>query len=763
MTQQSSGPMSGQPGRPGRMTAVMRAMPVATGPKVLRIGLVQGGKVIEERVIKQRTTVSVGPSEKNTFVVLGPNLPASFKLFELVGTDYHLNFIDGMTGRIALATGPTDLASLRGQAKRNAQGAYQVRIGEDARGKVVVGETTFLFQFVAPPPVQPKPQLPSSVKSGVAETIDWSMTIIAAFSFLFHFGVIGTLYSDWADKVLPDEADVRGLVDNIRRLPPPPPPETPKEDSTDKAADKGADKPQVKAPAGGPKGPQANGKPAMSQAQGAALLDKLAQMDAATIGALSNDKSATAGVLNDGNVPTGQLDQFAKSGDGIGSTGPGGLRIGGGGGAVGPGGRGGLSDIAGTGTSKDSGGTGTTQAIAAPKANVGGGGSVSSGKISGAERVIAGAKGRIRGCYQSGLNSNPDMEGRVTFTLTIGGSGSVSNASVSPSGSLSGGVVSCIQGVLRSLNFDAPEGGAASVTGNFSFVNQTKGKLPRRRARPSGREPGGFVAFARRFESHFVCRGRTPVNALGHVGNQSRRQRFRVVYYETAASRCSVDSVGRGVYTAFHLLGRVFQHACFHPSLGVRRLCHRRPQCGRVRRRTRARRPGVRRRRHVRELAATRHPLGRGNGQARRRARGTYRPRGDDRSSHAREGTRGARRGSHALLERQAHSARRNASVVERAPYGARGRSQPQGHRALGARVHDPRGLPSAIRSAFRRGEPVCGQRSGPPRRYAFDDHRRPRHPGRPGWSASCSVRSGDDSPAGLRQPFDVRQRALAP
>ncbi|RYE74233.1 MAG: hypothetical protein EOO74_11840, partial [Myxococcales bacterium] len=201
---QTAGPQGGQ--RPGRMTAVMRAMPVATGPKVLRIGLVQGGKVIEERVIKQRGTVTVGPSEKNTFVVLGSgvtSLPGSFKLFELVGQDYHLNYLDGMNGRVALQTGVSELDALKGQARRVPQGSaqgYQVKLTEDARGKVVVGETTFLFQFVAPPPLQPKPQLPSSVKAGVGDEIDWTMTIIAAFSFLIHFGAIGSMYSDWADR-----------------------------------------------------------------------------------------------------------------------------------------------------------------------------------------------------------------------------------------------------------------------------------------------------------------------------------------------------------------------------------------------------------------------------------------------------------------------------------------------------------------------------------------------------------------------------------
>src|SRR3954468_5948442 len=131
--------------RPGRMTSVMRAV-AATGPKVLRIGVVQGGKVSEERIIKQRVHVTVGPNEKNLFVVGGGSLPPSFRLFELVGNDYHLNFLDGMSGRLALPTGISDLNVLRGQARRTAQGAYQVRLTEDSRGKVVIGEVTFLFQ-----------------------------------------------------------------------------------------------------------------------------------------------------------------------------------------------------------------------------------------------------------------------------------------------------------------------------------------------------------------------------------------------------------------------------------------------------------------------------------------------------------------------------------------------------------------------------------------------------------------------------------------
>lgn len=481
---QSAGPQGGQ--RPGRMTAVMRAMPVATGPKVLRIGLVQGGKVIEERVIKQRSTVTVGPSEKNTFVVLsgGAPIPATFKLFELIGQDYFLNFLDGMGGRVALQTGVSDLGTLKGQARRVQVGdasVYQVKLTEDARGKVVVNETTFLFQFVAPPPLQPKPQLPSSVKAGLADEIDWSMTIIAAFSFLIHFGAVGSMYSDWADRVLPDEGDVRGLVSMVKSLPPPPPVEKPAEEDPNakdekKEPDKTANAPKAggKPAAGGPAGKGGSGKP-VSGAEAASIGKQLAAMEAQILGVVGSGPAA-ANVLADGNVPTGSLDTFAKQDAAVGAGGPGGLKTGVAGGPVGAGDRPGLGDGIPAGKAGGSNGSGTTTAVAAPKASVGGGGSVSGGKISNASRIIGLARAKARACYQQGLSSNPDMEGRASFTLTISGSGSVSSASVSPSGSLSPGVASCIKGALSGLSFDPPEGGSATVSGSFSFVNANKGK-----------------------------------------------------------------------------------------------------------------------------------------------------------------------------------------------------------------------------------------------------------------------------------------------
>lgn len=474
MTQQQVGPGS----RPGQMTAVMRAVPQVTGPKVLRIGLVQGGKVIEERVIKQRTHVTIGPSEKSMFVIPSKSIPPNFRLFELMGGEYVLNFLDGMTGRVALKTGISDLAALRGQARRvpvGAAQAYQVNLSEEARGKVVVGETTFLFQFVAPPPVQPKPQLPVSVKAGMATDIDWATTIIAAFSFLFHFGAVGSIYSDWMDPVLNEEVFVDQLIEQMKNIPRPVV-EEPKVEVTDAPATSAAaamEVLKVVGGGGGAKGP--GGGARMGDAKATQISSDLERMELAMLGVLNSDGSATQGVLNSGDVPTGLLDGAGASAAGIGQGGPNGLNMGGGsGGPLRPGatGGGGLGSIGNTGSSGPA-TAGSTAKVKGPVGNAQvGGAQVSGGNVANASSVVAGMAAGFRRCYNRGLSENPEMKGSVRITARIGPNGEVLSASPSGGGGLSGGVVSCVAARVASAQFAPPEGGGATVVIPVTFVSQ---------------------------------------------------------------------------------------------------------------------------------------------------------------------------------------------------------------------------------------------------------------------------------------------------
>ena len=59
------------PGRPGGMPK----------PKILRIGIVQGGRIVEERLVRQREHITIGQSAKNMFVVPSDALPRQWMLF----------------------------------------------------------------------------------------------------------------------------------------------------------------------------------------------------------------------------------------------------------------------------------------------------------------------------------------------------------------------------------------------------------------------------------------------------------------------------------------------------------------------------------------------------------------------------------------------------------------------------------------------------------------------------------------------------------
>lgn len=456
--------------RPGQMTAVMRAV-AASGPKVLRIGLVSGGRVIEERIVKERVDVSVGPSERSMFVLSSDSIRSSHKLFELVGEGYVLNFLDGMTGRVALPTGVSDLEVLKGQSRRGAGGSYQVRLTEDSRGKVLIGDTTFLFQFVAPPPVQPRPQLPVAVTRG-AGGIDWGTTIIAAFAFFAHFMAIGALYSDWLDPIVDEQVSLAGLIDTIDQLPPPPPPEEkPPEqetEATDEAEAAAEEKPQEAKPSASDSIPDQPGQK-LNQAQAAALSNELEALSMMTLGALGASGPATAGVLQNGEVPTGALDAAAASGAGVGVGSD--LKLGGGGGTVQPGQSAGLGSIGSTGKGTDS-GSGGVKTVAGPKGNASVSSSVAVGSVANASRVVAGMRAGFRRCYQRGLDANPDIGGSISLTIQVGAGGNVSSVSGGSSGNLPGSVVECVKARARAAQFAPPDGGSAVISVPVSFVKQ---------------------------------------------------------------------------------------------------------------------------------------------------------------------------------------------------------------------------------------------------------------------------------------------------
>ncbi|HEU4412935.1 MAG TPA: AgmX/PglI C-terminal domain-containing protein [Polyangiaceae bacterium] len=113
---------------------------------------------------------------------------------------------------------------------------------------------------------------------------------------------------------------------------------------------------------------------------------------------------------------------------------------------------------------------------AGPKPGIAGeeGPGVSKAKALSNERVLASARGRIRACTEDGVYRKPSMAGRVQFALTVGGNGSVSQATLTRSGTVDDGVVACIRRVLQGLHFDPPESGTSTVNGSFKVVNASQ-------------------------------------------------------------------------------------------------------------------------------------------------------------------------------------------------------------------------------------------------------------------------------------------------
>lgn len=161
----------------------------ARRPRVLRIGILLGGKLIEERLIHERAPVSIGQSMKNTFSVPIEVLPLEFTLFSVDNHRYRLHVLKAMDGRISESGGAVQqLEQLRATSERQGD-AWVLPLSESSRGKLTIGDLTILFQFVVEPPVQPKPMLPASVRGSIADRIDPRLSVILAISILVHFTV----------------------------------------------------------------------------------------------------------------------------------------------------------------------------------------------------------------------------------------------------------------------------------------------------------------------------------------------------------------------------------------------------------------------------------------------------------------------------------------------------------------------------------------------------------------------------------------------
>ncbi|MCU1279937.1 MAG: putative abductin-like protein, partial [bacterium] len=436
-----------------------------------RIGIIQNGKIVEERLVRKRENVTIGQSTRNTFVVPASNaLPRTFTIFELTPAGYAINFSDMMDGRVSLGDQVVALPALRqGKAQKKGE-LWHLLLPDRSRGKVVIGDVTVLFQFVTPPPVQPRPQLPPSVRSSLMQNLDWMLVAVVAASFLLHFGFVIYLRNiDW-----PRKPDIEEIPDRFVQMIVPKKVEEPKpvvaqqddekkEEKKTEKKDKGDAKPKPQKV----RDPEAEARAAAERR--ARLAADVQKMGVLKILGAKGENGSVADLVKGGDV-SGDADKvFAQVGGvGVAGAGAGGLR-----------------------SAKGAGGTGSLRGGGSLRAS--GPGEVGTGERGG-ERVVKGvvkdsaptdvdgsldpsiiAKeirsrlGAVKACYEAGLKRNPNIGGKLQLRFEISSVGKVTSADIENDTMHDEEVASCIKARVITWRFPAPAGGSVQFSYPFIF------------------------------------------------------------------------------------------------------------------------------------------------------------------------------------------------------------------------------------------------------------------------------------------------------
>ena len=485
-----------------------------TEQKILRVGVLQSGKIVEERLLRKREAVTIGTSPKNTFYLPTSKLPQQITLLDIRNEKYLLGLRTDVDGKVSIGDQLRTLEEL--QASQGAivgkDGVKFVPLDEKARGKLVLGDITVLFQFVTPPPISAKPTLPAGARGGFAGRLrsEWAFLTAVIASIAIQAGVIAASYVIHPTKARPPKKDYLAQLkidvdfekdkpkeaveepekpkeleepspEDIVDAPPtvnePPPPEIPRQREPEKrpnplVAKANSPTPRDPGRAQPPKGAEEIAK-RRSAVVDKTVLKALMGSGEAGPGDVGINQGAAAKYATafeyDGKNPTAMNAPEEKAF--------------GGGPAAGEGGAGGPKAQTITAEERKQAGIGQalkTDVVAkvptkAPtekkveaKINLAGGakkggglGKLDTAQVSSVFKRRATA---FRACYESRLQDKPSLAGKIVIRFTIGGAGRVTNIDVASNTTGDTAVGACIVEKVRGMKFDKPENGDVSFT-----------------------------------------------------------------------------------------------------------------------------------------------------------------------------------------------------------------------------------------------------------------------------------------------------------
>ncbi|HEY5936697.1 MAG TPA: AgmX/PglI C-terminal domain-containing protein [Kofleriaceae bacterium] len=148
-----------------------------TSPRSIRVGVLLGNSLVEERVFPATAPVTIGQSLKCALSLPVDGLPHEHVLFAVDQGRVIINIPDKMQARIAQG----------GTIKTELHGAVMLEQG--ARGRLELGEATVLFQEVATVAKTPRMQLPASVRGTLGDRVDRRLALIISGSILAHCAI----------------------------------------------------------------------------------------------------------------------------------------------------------------------------------------------------------------------------------------------------------------------------------------------------------------------------------------------------------------------------------------------------------------------------------------------------------------------------------------------------------------------------------------------------------------------------------------------
>lgn len=434
-------------------------MPAEHVSRILKVGLIQDGKLIENTTMGEHLPVFIGLDPENVFTLAEPTIPRRHQLISHSHHGYQLHLLPEMKARFYLGRQVVTLEELlRGNKATKTAKGVDIPLTETSKGRIDIGGSTVLFQFV-PPPTAPKIiKLPPELRRSFLRNFDYFFITILFITAMLHAGLV--YYIEEVLQPIEESAEAELEIMEMVSV-------TeedliaPEEEVTDESTEEdGAGDGQKKGGGGGGGG---GGGPKQVGDMGVLAVIGKAGNNSSVGELLSGSSDLGEASLAFGNVKGVRI----GTADDRGRVGGGNMR---GGGDEGPG----------TGTGKGIGevdsvgkkGTADTGAYAQKKvkSTIGASGSAS-GKIdkNAVRSAIMARLGGPKSCYERALNTNPSLAGKVKVSFIIGASGGVAGCNVVQNTVGDSMVGACVCSKIQRIPFPKPEEGTVTVSYTFVF------------------------------------------------------------------------------------------------------------------------------------------------------------------------------------------------------------------------------------------------------------------------------------------------------